>query len=264
MNQSLKNIYALVCGGSKGIGFASATKLASMGANVTLLARNEEELKIAVGKLPVIDNTQVHSYISVDVSNSEDLKGKISVKMVELKNPYLILVNNTGGPPAGLASNAKNEEFFTAFNNHLIANHTITMLLVEEMKKHNFGRVINIISTSVKQPLPNLGVSNTIRAAVANWSKTLATELALFGITVNNVLPGATSTERLDIIIKNKATKLNVSESEATDEMLQEIPMRRFAKPEEIASAVAFLASKEASYITGINIPVDGGRTGCL
>lgn len=264
MSISLKNIFALVCGGSKGIGFASASKLASMGANVTLLARNEGDLLKAISLLPIVEENQVHSYISVDISNTTDLSTKINEKIFLNKNPYLILVNNTGGPPAGLICNAKNDEFILAFQNHLIANHTISTIVLEGMKLEKFGRIINIISTSVKQPLANLGVSNTIRAAVANWSKTLATEVAPYRITVNNVLPGATGTERLDTIIKNKAIKLNVSEKEAEAEMLQEIPMKRFALPEEIAHAVGFLASKESSYITGINIPVDGGRTGCL
>jgi 3-oxoacyl-[acyl-carrier protein] reductase len=160
--------------------------------------------------------------------------------------------------------NSKNEEFISAFNNHLIANHTLVSLLLEGMKAHKFGRIVNIISTSVKQPLPNLGVSNTIRAAVANWAKTLANELAPFHITVNNVLPGATATGRLASIIETKSSKLQKEYKDVEEEMLAEIPMKRFGQPEEIANAVAFLASKEASYITGINLPVDGGRTGNL
>lgn len=254
---------ALVCGGSKGIGYASATKLAAMGYNVTLLARNEDDLKSAVSLLPV-NGENKHSYIAIDTNDIENLISKIKSKSIEIGLPYLVLINNSGGPAAGQISQAKNEEFEAAFRQHLLVNHSITMTLKDGMIAAKFGRIINIISTSVKQPLPNLGVSNTIRAAVANWSKTLASELAPHGITVNNVLPGATSTDRLAAIIKNKSTKLNIEESIVEKEMLHEIPMQRFAAPEEVAAAVAFLASLDASYITGINIPVDGGRTGCL
>jgi 3-oxoacyl-[acyl-carrier protein] reductase len=254
---------ALVCGGSKGIGNASALKLAEMGYNVTLVARNEADLKSAVMLLPT-NGTNKHNYIAIDTNDIENLILKIKAKSTEIRFPYLVLINNSGGPAAGQISNAKNEEFEAAFRQHLLVNHSIVMLLKDEMINAKFGRIINIISTSVKQPLPNLGVSNTIRAAVANWSKTLASELAQHCITVNNVLPGATSTDRLAAIIKNKSTKLNLEETIVEKEMLHEIPMGRFAKPEEVAAAVAFLASNDASYITGINIPVDGGRTGCL
>jgi 3-oxoacyl-[acyl-carrier protein] reductase len=173
-------------------------------------------------------------------------------------------VNNTGGPPSGLIQNAKVEEFTAAFNNHLVCNHVLFQCVIEGMKKEQYGRVINIISTSVKLPLKNLGVSNTIRAAVANWSKTFANEVASFGITVNNVLPGATLTGRLQSIIENKSANTGESINEIKNDMESEIPLGRFAEPSEIANAVAFLASPAASYITGINVPVDGGRTGCL
>jgi 3-oxoacyl-[acyl-carrier protein] reductase len=175
-----------------------------------------------------------------------------------------ILVNNTGGPPAGPAHLAKTDEFLSAFNNHLICNHILAQACIDGMKNAKYGRIINIISTSVKQPLANLGVSNTIRAAVANWAKTLAGELGKFNITVNNVLPGATSTVRLKSIIENKSTKTGHALDAVTNEMISEIPMGRFAEASEIANAVAFLASPAASYINGINLPVDGGRTGCL
>lgn len=262
MNWSLNGKNALVCGGSKGIGFASAVKIASMGANIILLSRNEEELKEARVKLPSTAD-QTHHSISIDLNQLGELEEKLKV-FIQTFGPISILINNTGGPPAGPIIQAKNEDFIAAFNQHLIANHTISTLLIPGMKEMNYGRIVNIISTSVKQPLPNLGVSNTVRAAVANWSKTMANELAPFGITVNNVLPGATSTDRLASIIETKAKKLNKSKEEVEEEMKSEVPMKRFGMPEEIAAAVAFLASPEASYITGINIPVDGGRTGCL
>jgi len=173
-------------------------------------------------------------------------------------------VNNTGGPPAGPILNAKAEEFLSAFNNHLICNHILVQACADGMKNSGYGRIINVISTSVKQALPNLGVSNTIRAAVGNWAKTLANELGKSGITVNNVLPGATSTQRLSTIIENKALKTNVKNDDVKKEMLHEIPLGRFAEAAEIASAVAFLASPAAAYINGINLPVDGGRTSSL
>jgi 3-oxoacyl-[acyl-carrier protein] reductase len=263
-SENLKGRSALVCGGSKGIGFASAIYLAEMGAKVTILARNESDLQEAVTALPSPNPDIKHSYIACDTNNIEELKSKIIAKQSEQGQPYLILVNNSGGPPAGPISSAKNEDFQAAFHQHLIVNHTISLLLIPAMKKNHFGRIINVISTSVKQPLPNLGVSNTIRAAVANWSKTMANELAKDGITVNNVLPGATETDRLATIIQNKAAKTGSLLQSVTAEMLHEIPAGRFGQPREIAAAIGFLASTESSYITGINIPVDGGRTGNL
>lgn len=263
-SENLKGRSALVCGGSKGIGFASAIYLAEMGAKVTILARNESDLQEAVTALPSPNPEIKHSYIACDTNNIEELKSKIIAKQSEQGQPYLILVNNSGGPPAGPISSASNEDFQAAFHQHLIVNHTISLLLIPAMKENHFGRIINVISTSVKQPLPNLGVSNTIRAAVANWSKTMANELAKDGITVNNVLPGATETDRLATIIQNKAAKTGNPLQSVTAEMLHEIPAGRFGQPREIAAAIGFLASTESSYITGINIPVDGGRTGNL
>ena len=174
------------------------------------------------------------------------------------------MVNNTGGPPAGKAHLANSMDFMDAFKQHLINNHILTTACISGMKKRKWGRIINVISTSVKVPLDNLGVSNTIRGAVANWSKTMANELAQFGITVNNILPGATATDRLSNIIKNKAVKSGHSIKEIEKEMLAQIPAGRFANPEEAANAAAFLASDLAAYITGTNVVVDGGRTACL
>lgn len=174
-----------------------------------------------------------------------------------------ILVNNTGGPPGGPILSADQNQFELAFRQHLICNHILVSNLVQGMKDSSYGRIINIISTSVKQPLDNLGVSNTIRGAVA-IIKTLANELASFQITVNNILPGATQTERLEAIIERESVQLKLSPEAVSAKMISAIPMKRFAKPEEIANAVAFLASPLAGYITGINLPVDGGRTRCL
>ncbi len=262
MNLELKGKNALFCGSTQGIGKASAMELARMGANVILLARNEESLKKAKAELPDNGN-QLHAYLCADFSNPAQLEELVKA-FINRNGPVHILVNNTGGPPAGPIVKAKNEEFISAFSNHLICNHILSLACIEGMKNTGYGRIVNVISTSVKQALPNLGVSNTIRAAVGNWAKTLANELAGFGITVNNVLPGATATQRLSSILENKAQKNNRSTDAVKEEMLAEIPMKRFAEASEIANAVAFLASPAAAYITGINLPVDGGRTSCL
>ncbi len=262
MNLDLKNKRALVCGSTQGIGKAIALELALMGANVTLVARNEEALKKVKAELNT-EKGQQHSYIAVDFSQPEELK-KAVTHYIERQGTINILVNNTGGPPAGLIANAQTDEFLSAFNNHLICNHILAQACLDGMKKSAYGRIINIISTSVKIPLKGLGVSNTIRAAVANWAKTLSIEVAQFGITVNNVLPGATNTVRLSGIIENKSSRTGIALEEVKNEMLHEIPAGRFAEAYEIANAVAFLASPAASYITGINVPVDGGRTGSL
>lgn len=261
MNISLKNKNALVCGSSKGIGSASAKLLAEMGANVTLAARSEDKLKALVTELDT-SMDQKHDYIVVDYNIQEDLRSKIEA--LASKKNINILVNNTGGPPAGPIAKATPEAFLAAYNQHLICNHILATTLLPGMESDQYGRIINVISTSVKSPLANLGVSNTTRGAVASWSKTLAGEVASKGITVNNVLPGATNTGRLDEIIENKAKKTSKTKEETISSMQSIIPMGRFAEPSEIANAIGFLASPAASYITGINIPVDGGRTKCL
>lgn len=258
MNLGLQHKNALVCGSTQGIGKATAILLAKEGANVTLVARNEEKLKAVLNELP--NNNQHHYYLVADFSNPEDLQMKLKALTVK----FHVLVNNTGGPAGGPVFNAKLEEFEKAFTQHLKCNHVLAQALVPGMKELNYGRIINIISTSVKQPLDGLGVSNTIRGAVANWSKTLANELGQFHITVNNVLPGATSTERLNEIINNKANKTGLSVEEVSKNMMNASPAKRFAKPEEVANAVVFLASEKASFINGINVPVDGGRTKSL
>lgn len=262
MNLDLTNKTAIVCGSTQGIGKAVAMELAALGANVTLIARNEQSLKQTKAELPN-NGKQLHSYLAVDFSNATQLKNLVE-QFIQRHGPVNILVNNTGGPPSGPILNAKTEEFLSAFNNHLICNHILAQACVEGMKNTGYGRIINVISTSVKQALPNLGVSNTVRAAVGNWAKTLANELGKFGITVNNVLPGATATQRLSSIIEAKALKTEVNQSIVEKEMLHEIPLGRFAQAVEIATAVAFLASPSAAYINGINLPVDGGRTSSL
>jgi 3-oxoacyl-[acyl-carrier protein] reductase len=261
MDLNLRGKNALVCGGSSGIGKAAAIELSRLGANVTLLARNSASLTDALSELQH-EPGQDHDFIIADTTNHQDLHQKIT-GLVTFKKIH-ILINNTGGPPAGAILDANPDAFRQAFEQHLLAYHLIAQVVVPGMKSEAFGRIINVISTSVKQPLHGLGVSNTIRAAVANWSKTLANELAPFQITVNNVLPGATETDRLHAIVSNKATKQGKSEDDIKAEMLAEIPMKRFGKPEEIGAAVAFLATPAAAYITGTQITVDGGRTGVL
>jgi 3-oxoacyl-[acyl-carrier protein] reductase len=257
MNLDLRGKNALVCGGSKGIGKASAIELALLGANITLVARNEERLQNVVALLDKSQGQQ-HDFVIIDFADTEALKVNINALLVA-KN-YHILINNTGGPMAGPIATATPEAFLQAYHNHLICNHLLATMLMEGMKKDDYGRIINIVSTSVKQPLEGLGVSNTTRAAVAGWAKTLSNELAPFGITVNNVLPGATRTERLEEIIVGGANKKGKTTEEIEVEMKREIPMARFAVAEEVAAAVAFLASPAAAYITGVSIPVDGGR----
>ena len=265
MNLDLKGKNAFVGGSSKGIGKAVAFELAKLGANVTLVGREEPSLMQCLIDMSFIGSSeQRHDYAAVDFSNPEKVKTAVERHIKKSNKTYHILVNNTGGPASGKIVDAKEDEFIKAFESHLICNHILAGLFIEGMKKSGYGRIINIISTSVKQPIPNLGVSNTTRWAVAAWAKTMANELGEFGITVNNVLPGATETERLTSIINTKSEKTGLTIEKIKEEMLHEIPMKRFGKPEEIANAVAFLASPAAAYINGINVPVDGGRTGSL
>lgn len=258
MDLDLSGKRALVCGGSQGIGLAAAQELADLGAEITLFARSESALNEALSTLSKNHN-QEHSILVADFFNTKQVQ-EVAVTQVD----YNILVNNTGGPPGGLAIDADVEEYRIAFNAHLINNQVITQAVVPYMKSSGYGRIINIISTSVKAPLAGLGVSNTIRGAVNSWSKTLSNELGQYGITVNNVLPGATKTARLDSIISNKATKTNSDPNLVEEQMMAEIPAKRFGSPNEIGAVVAFLASPAAGYINGISIAVDGGRTGCF
>lgn len=262
MNLSLKGKTALVCGSTQGLGLASAIEISLLGADVVLMARDEEKLKSAINKLDSSSGQQ-HDYIVADFSSHENVSKAIHTFLKQDKVIH-ILINNTGGPSGGRAIEANIQEFTNAFESHLVCNHVLVQALAPGMKNASFGRIINIISTSVKQPIAGLGVSNTIRAAVANWSKTLASELGGFGITVNNVLPGFTQTTRADYVIKKKAVDTGKSEDEVMNELIKEIPAGRIGQPNEFGAAVAFLCSPAAAYINGINLPVDGGRTGCL
>lgn len=261
MDLDLKGKRAIVCGSTRGIGKAIAIELAHLGAAVTLVARNETALRSTLRELSN-EHGQRHEYLIADFNFPDKLKSVVD--QYAAKNVVHILINNTGGPAAGLAVEAQPEDYLRAFSAHLICNQILVQAVVPGMKAEGFGRVINIISTSVKVPIQGLGVSNTIRGAVANWSKTLSLELAQHGITVNNVLPGSTDTDRLQEVMKGKAEKSGRSFDEVRSQMIREIPAGRLASPKEVAAAAAFLASPAAGYINGVNLPVDGGRTGSL
>lgn len=262
MNLDLLGKHALVCGGSEGIGNATAHELARMGADVTLLARREEALRDAAAALPCIHPTQRHGWIAVDVADAATLRAKVDA--VVAAHPVQILIHNSGGPPGGPLAKATPEALLAVFQQHLIAGHVLVQALLPGMQRARFGRIVNVISTSVKEPIAGLGVSNTIRGAVASWSKTLASELAADGITVNNLLPGFTDTSRLSGLIRATATSSGRSEEDIAAGMRASAPAGRFARPEEPAAAIAFLCSPAAAYINGINLPVDGGRTRSL
>jgi 3-oxoacyl-[acyl-carrier protein] reductase len=262
VNLNLINKRALVCGSTQGIGKAVALELASMGASVVLVARDANKLQIVMNELPTAHN-QTHEFIAVDFSDYNAVKTAIEGYLTG-GNLIDILINNTGGPKGGPIIDADITELITTFNQHLICNHLLVQALVPGMKTLGGGSIVNIISTSVKQPLPGLGVSNTIRGAVASWSKSLANELGGFNIRVNNVLPGATNTIRLQGIAEAKSEKTGEQVADIFSDMAKESPMKRIAEAEEIAAAVAFLVSPAASYINGINVPVDGGRTKSL
>lgn len=261
MNLSLEGKYAIVCGSSQGIGYAIAEELALMGANCILLARNEENLQQAITKLDTALR-QMHRYHVIDFNDDAALKKLVQSIIVE--TPVHILINNSGGPAAGPIIEASEEQFINAFQQHLVTNHILTRAVMEGMKNEGYGRIVNIISTSVKIPLKNLGVSNTIRGAVASWAKTMANELGQYGITVNNVLPGFTRTQRLDSLIRSIAQKEAVSAETVEKNMMAEVPAQRFGEAAEIAAVSAFLCSPAAAYVNGTSIRVDGGRTGSI
>ena len=261
MNLSLEGKYAVICGSTQGIGLATAEELALLGANCTLIARNEAALKLAVQHLDIALR-QEHNYLVADFSKPDEVRAVIEKHVA--KTPVHILVNNTGGPPSGPVIEASEDAFLNTFNQHLICNHILTKAVFPSMKKEGYGRVINIISTSVKIPLKNLGVSNTIRGAVASWAKSMANEISQYNITVNNVLPGFTTTQRLTSLIDQLAKRGNTVIDVIEKNMVEEVPMKRFGVASEVAAVAAFLASPAASYVNGVSIPVDGGRTGSI
>jgi len=261
MNLSLKEKNAVVCGSTQGIGLAIAKELALLGANCILIARNGGALKEVIRDLDT-SLGQHHNFLIADFSMPDDVRKTIEEHVK--RHAVHILINNTGGPPAGMIIDAKEEEFLKAFSQHLVCNHILTKAVVPSMKKEGYGRIINIISTTVRIPLKNLGVSNTIRGAVASWAKTMANELGEFNITVNNLLPGNIETKRLAFVIDASAKNANTSTDKVEQSMKNEIPMKRFGEPSEIAAVAAFLASPAGSYVSGVSIPVDGGKTGSI
>lgn len=259
MNLSLNGRSALVCGGSQGIGRACAEELAALGARITLVSRSAEKLEVAKKVIDGINKADNDTWV-LDFDDTEALKKAVA----DHDMSYDIIINNAGGPKAGPILKAETDEFMLGFKRHILASHVITLAAIPYMKQNGYGRVINIISTSVKQPIPGLGVSNTIRGAMGNWAKTMAMELGPHAITVNNLLPGKTQTDRLSSLMKHWAETRGITLDEYQKEDFPTIPLRRYGDPNEIGGVVAFLASPAAAYITGTNIVVDGGRTGNL
>lgn len=257
MDLNLSGKHALVCGASEGIGRAAAHELALLGADVTVLARRAEALQKVADALPR-SGAQQHGWITADVSESDGLRTRIQAFAAD--KPVHILINNTGGPPSGPAHRAEVAAFLDAFNKHLVANHILVQAVLPGMQAAHWGRIVNVISTSVKEPIAGLGVSNTVRGAVASWAKTLSRELALHGITVNNVLPGYTETARIDQIVHDRAQAQSKSEETVVAAMRATVPAGRFAQPEETGGVIAFLCSPAAAYINGVSLAVDGGR----
>ena len=259
MNINLGKKRAIVCGSTQGIGKAIAIELASLGASVTLFARDRDSLKKVLMELDV-SKKQEHHTLMADFRFPEQVKETIYEYINKVENVH-ILVNNSGGPAPGMAIDADPQDFLNAFSQHLVCNQHIVQTVVPLMKKENYGRIINVISTSVRTPIPNLGVSNTTRGAVASWAKTLSAELGPFGITVNNILPGLTDTKRLESLIKSIADKRGITFDQQVEEMKANIPARRFADPSETAALAGYLASPSAAFINGESIRVDGGAT---
>lgn len=259
MNLSLTARRCLVCGSTQGIGRASAVVLARLGASVTLMARDQDRLRETRDFLPCEHDSQRHDWIAADFDDPVGVGDVLRASLADGR-VYQVLVNNTGGPAGGRAIDATPDAYTRAFRMHVLCNQVLAMGVTPGMIASGYGRIVNIISTSVRQPIAGLGVSNTVRGAVASWAKTLSRELAPHGITVNNVLPGFTETTRLESLIRTRARQRGVDEGVVADEMRASVPMGRFGQAEEIAHAVAFLASPAASYISGQSLAVDGGR----
>jgi len=258
MNLDLTNKTALVCGASQGLGFACATELALIGANIIAVSRNEDRLQSAIKNLDTSKGQQ-HNFLAMDLSNPGEVKQTVNT-FLSKGNTIHILINNAGGPPSAPIIETDAAEIEKAFRTHVISSHILAQLLVPGMKAAGFGRIVNITSASVKEPINGLGISNLVRAAVANWAKTLANEISSFGITINNVLPGYTNTDRLDYLFSKQATAQGTDKEDIYKKMAATIPVGRLGEPAEFGAAVAFLCSPAAAYINGINLPVDGGR----
>lgn len=256
MKVELNGLRAVVCGGSSGIGKACSKLLANNGASITIISRSKNKLNNIVSNLDR-SKDQSHKFICADLNEpnrlDEILKDKLDYKVD-------ILINNSGGPKGGLLIDAEPTEFTLAFNRLLVSSQILTKFVVSDMQKQGFGRIINIISTSINQVIPGLGVSNTVRGAVSQWSKTLAIELGSYNITVNNILPGYTKTKRLEELATSKAQELNTTKDNIYKLWADSTSLKRLAEPNEIANTVLFLCSGGSSYITGHNLSVDGGR----
>jgi len=259
MNETLSGRRALVCGASQGIGKACALELVRLGADVTVLARSEDALRGVVEEMQSLRRGD-HGFIVADSDKPDELRSRVG-SFLSKTGPVHVLINNTGGPPHGALTEASPEQFLKAISNHVVCNQLLVQAVLPGMKQAGFGRIVNIISTSVVAPIKGLGVSNTTRGAVANWGRTLAGELAPLGITVNNILPGYTATDRLQSLFAAKAAKAGTTAEQVQKATIDSIPMGRLADASEIAAVVGFLASPAASYVTGVNLPVDGGRT---
>ena len=257
MDLNLSGRHALVSGASEGIGRAAAHELSLLGADVTVLARRADALAEVAQSLPN-DGRQRHGVVVADAADTDGLRSAIAGLCAD--RPVHVLVNNTAGPAGGPAHTATEDAFLDTFRRHLLANHALVQTVLPGMRAARWGRIVNVISTSVYEPIPNLGVSNTIRGAVAGWAKTLSREVAAEGITVNNVLPGYTETGRLDQILRDRARAGGQSEDAVAATMRQSVPAGRFARPEEVAAAIAFLCAPAAGYINGVSLAVDGGR----
>lgn len=257
MDLDLTGKHALVCGASEGIGRAAAHELALLGANVTVMARREDALRKVQLEL-ASNGSQTHDILVADADKTDELREKIAALIV--REPVQILINNSGGPPGGLAIEAQTDAYLDAFTRHLIANQILAQAVVSGMRAAGWGRIVNVISTSVREPIANLGVSNTVRGAVASWAKTLSRELAAHGITVNNVLPGFTETARIEQIVAKQRQTSGKTEAVIRQEMAALVPAGRFAQAHELGGVIAFLCSPAAAYINGISLPVDGGR----
>lgn len=262
MKINLSGRVSLVCGSSQGIGKAIASQFAFSGAKVILLARNETKLKKLAEDLS--EKTKVtHLFIPCDISNIEILEKKV-LEILDIVERIDILVNNTGGPPPGLLYTSKLEDLEQAFRQHILSAQKLIELIVPKMILNRFGRIINIVSVGMREPIENLGVSNTIRGAMGSWAKTLSRELAPYGITVNNILPGYTMTERLEYLITKRASDKGIAFEVEAEAILHKIPAKRFGTPEEIGYLATFLASDFAGYINGVSIPIDGGFLSCI
>ena len=247
---------ALICGASRGIGAATARIMAKAGANVILASRSENQLNTLLSEISSLGEG-VHQILLLDLEDTDSLEGRIQPVLDQ--GPIHILVNNAGGPPGGPLLDASVEELAQPFTRHLHAAHTLVKLLTPGMINADYGRIIQIVSTSVREPIPNLGVSNTLRGAMASWAKSLSRELHP-SITINNVLPGFTDTERLGSLAQSIHERTGKSIEAIHDGWMSQVPIERLIDPLETASVIAFLASPAAGAIRGVSLPVDGGR----